>query len=261
MNCKKFTQRIPLFVEADLEDAVMQQLSAHFAACESCCKTAKEFQASQFMLHNFAAPEFDEALFAQVRSSVLNELARPKNTVSIYPIWNWKAAFVASSATIILICGIAINHHGQSENHMAQASNLGEVKATNFNSSSSINSANSSPAVKQIPKPRSGRNAIAPGVASVSKRNPGHVNQNHPSPERATEIDDQIEATSIVTPVANDPSATLLPTENITTANSKKPAPEPEMLRMEIQTADPNIKIIWLAPKDSNSLRTAAGAK
>jgi hypothetical protein len=35
-------------------------------------------------------------------------------------------------------------------------------------------------------------------------------------------------------------------------------APEPEMLRMEFQTADPNIKIIWLTPKEPTRTNPAA---
>jgi hypothetical protein len=34
---------------------------------------------------------------------------------------------------------------------------------------------------------------------------------------------------------------------------------DPEMLRIEIQTADPNIRIIWLAPKDQHSSSTKSG--
>lgn len=262
MNCKKFTQLIPLFIEADLEVADMQSVTAHLVTCDSCSNSVKEFQTSQSMLRNFAAPEFDEDVFAQMRSTVLNEIACPKFSDAIHPLWNWKAAFVASSATIILICVIAINRHGQPEIHIAEASNIGEVKATNFKSASSENLANSSPAVKQIPNPRSGRNLIAQGEASKSERNPGYEAAKLRSPERATEIEAPIVAASIAPSGANDLSANIpkggtlgfiLPSasqaENTIAANSEKPAAEPEMLRMEIQTADPNIKIIWLMPQ------------
>ena len=129
MNCKKITQLIPLFVEADLETPEMEQLSAHFAACELCGNRVKEFQASQFTLHNFAAPEFDEDVFKQMRSSVLNEIARPKFSDVIHPLWNWKAAFAASLAMIILLSGIAMNRHSSNENHVAQSDNFSDSKS------------------------------------------------------------------------------------------------------------------------------------
>ena len=248
MNCKKITQLIPLFVGEDLEALEMEQLSAHFAACNLCDDAVKEFQSSQFMLHNFAAPEFDEDVFAQMRSSVLNEIACPQIENLSTSFWNWKVAFAASLAMIILVSGIALNRHGNPENHIAQTANIGEVKTTNFNFYASKNSTNTLPVVRKIPKPRSGRNSIAQGEASVSKRNPGNVIENHPSPERAT-YEPMIAATIAHT----DQAANILPQAENTTAmtnpNSEKSIPEPEMLRMEIQTADPNIKIIWLMPQ------------
>ncbi len=248
MNCKKFTQLIPLFVEADLETAERQCVTAHLASCDLCSDAVKEFQASQSLLHTFTAPKFDEDIFVQMRSSVLNKIASPQISNVSHPFWNWKTAFAASLATIILLSGIAINRHSSNENYIAQASNLGEAKANNFSSSSSKNMANNSSNLKQIPKPRSGRNLIAQGEASVSKRNPGNVIENHPSPERAT--DEQMIAASIA---HSDQAANILPQAENTTAmtipNSEKSIAEPEMLRMEIQTADPNIKIIWLMPQ------------
>jgi hypothetical protein len=251
MNCKKVTQLIPLFVEADLEILEMEQLSAHFAVCNLCSDAMKEFQASQFMLHNFAAPEFNEEVFAQMRSSVLNEIARPQIENLSSTFWNWKVAFAASLAMVILVSGIALNRHGNLENYIAQTANIGEVKTTNFNSSASKNSMNTLPAVRKIPKPRSGRNSIAQGEASISKRNPGNVIENHPSPERAIEIDREENSVAINNSIAVIHETTaVLDEEKLTT--------EPEMLRIELQTADPNIRIIWFAPKERIVVNTKA---
>ena len=253
MNCKKFTQLIPLFVEADLDPAEMQCVSAHLATCNLCSNTVKEFQVSQSLLHNFAAPEFNEAVFAQMRSSVLNEIARPQIQNVSASFWNWKAAFAASLAIIILISGIAFNWLSSNENLVVHIVNSSNTKSGNFQPASSKNNSDTlgssaSTVRKQIPKPRSGRNPIAQGEASVSKRNPGNVIENHPSPERAT-YEPMIAATIAHT----DQAANILPQAENTTAmtipNSEKSIPEPEMLRMEIQTADPNIKIIWLMPQ------------
>lgn len=251
MNCQKFKKLIPLFVEADLETLEMEKLSAHFSACELCDNTVKEFQASQFTLHNFAAPEFDEDVFAQMRISVLNEIARPQTQNLSTSFWNWKTAFAASLAMIIMVCGIAMNRHNGNENYVAQSDNFNSQKSKNSIATPSPNlkiAATNSSRLHRVPKPRSGRNAIAQDEASVSKSNPGNVIENHPSPERAT--DEPMIAASIA---HNDQAANILPQAENTTAmtipNSEKSIAEPEMLRMEIQTADPNIKIIWLMPQ------------
>ncbi len=269
MNCKKVVQLIPLFVEADLAIAEMRSVTEHLETCDSCGNTVKEFQASQLMLRSVTLPEFDENVFSQVRSSVLDEIIRPKNTDLIHPIWNWKAAFAATLAMIFLTSGIAMYRSKSKENITTQAFNTREVEANNFSFTSSKKPVNASTsfALKQIPKPRSGRNSIAQGEASVSKRNHGNVNTNHPSPERVIAINDQIIAAAIAPSGANNqpvnlpgvdtPGFMLLPpalqaenTTTLTAPNSEKSTSEPEMLRMEIQTADPNIKIIWLLPQE-----------
>ena len=252
MNCNTSKKLIPLFVEADLEILEMEQLSAHFAVCNLCDDAVKEFQASQFMLHNFAAPEFDEKVFAQMRSSVLNEIARPQIENLRTSFWNWKTAFAASLAIIILVSGIAMNLHNRSENYVAQSDNFNDQKSKKLIASPlpklKIAAINPS-SLHRIPKPRSGRNSIAQGEASVSKRNPGNVIENHQSPERAT--DEPMIAASIA---HIEQAVNILPQAENTTAmtnpNSEKSIAEPEMLRMEIQTADPNIKIIWLMPQE-----------
>jgi hypothetical protein len=254
MNCKKITQLIPLFVEADLEVFEMEQLSAHFAVCNLCSDAMKEFQASQFMLHNFAAPEFNEEVFAQMRSSVLNEIARPQIENLSSTFWNWKVAFAASLAMVILVSGIAMNLHNRNENYVAQSDNFNDQKSENFIAAPSpklkIAAINPS-SLHRIPKPRSGRNSIAQGEASISKRNPGNVIENHPSPERAIEIDREENSVAINNSIAVIHETTaVLDEEKLTT--------EPEMLRIELQTADPNIRIIWFAPKERIVVNTKA---
>jgi hypothetical protein len=245
MNCKKVVQLIPLFVGEDLETAEMQCVTAHLATCNLCSDAVKKFQASQSMLHSFAAPEFDEAVFAQMRSSVLNEIARPQIENFSTSFWNRKTAFAASLAMIILVSGIAMNRHNSNENYVAQSDNFKNLKSENSIASPSPNlkiAATNSSSLHRVPKPRSGRNLIAQGEASVSQRNPGNVNENPPSPEGATEI------TTEKNTVALNSSIPVIPETN-TILNTEKSFPEPEMLRMEIQTADPNIKIIWLMPQ------------
>ena len=248
MNCKKAAQLIPLFIEADLETAAMQSLTEHLEACDSCRCVAKEFQASQSLLHSVALPEFSENTFVQMRSSVLNEIARPKISDLLHPIWNWKTAFAASLAMIILTSGIVIYRRSTTENSVAQASKISDEKDKNQNPafSSSGKMAKTSSTPKQILKPRSGRNSSALGEASEGERNPGKNSPKHPSPERATAFDTQIIAESVAPSEANSPNA-----EPISTITPKPENTEPEMLRIELQTADPNIRIIWFAPKET----------
>ena len=269
MNCKKAAQLIPLFIEADLETAAMQSLTEHLEACDSCRCVAKEFQASQSLLHSVALPEFSENTFVQMRSSVLNEIARPKISDLLHPIWNWKTAFAASLAMITLMSGIVIYRLNITENIVAQTPRTSDKKHEFSAVASSKDLVKPSSVSSKVLKPRRGRKNIAQGEVSGRERNPGKIGTNHSSPERAIDIDNEIITAKSVAPFgANDLSANIprgatlgfmLPPAS-QAENAAAQLPEPEMLRIEIQTADPNIKIIWLAPKDTNSSRTGTAA-
>ena len=264
MNCKKAAQLIPLFVEADLDAAEMQYVTEHLKDCNSCRYIVQEFQASQLLLHSVALPEFHEAAFAQMRNSVLNEIARPKISDLITPIWHWKVAFAASLAMIILTSGIVMYRRSTTENIVAQTPSTSDKKHEFSVVASSKDLVKSSSVSSKALKPRRGRKNIAQGEVSASERNPGKIGTNHSSPERAIAIDNEIITAKSVAPFgANDLSANIpsfMPPPAPQAENVAAQLPEPEMLRIEIQTADPNIKIIWLAPKDANPSRPSTAA-
>jgi hypothetical protein len=64
-----------------------------------------------------------------------------------------------------------------------------------------------------------------------------------PSAPRAAEPQEVLPQTS------TDPALVAQVTGQNTGVTKPAPVPEPEMMRMEFQTADPNIRIIWLTPK------------
>ncbi len=267
MNCKKAAQLIPLFIEADLDAAEMQYVTEHLKDCNSCRYIVQEFQASQSLLHSVTLPEFDENTFVQMRNSVLNEIACPKISELITPVWNWKAAITAAFAMIILTSGVVIYWHNATENIVVQTSGTGDKKHEFSAVASSKDLVKPSSVSSKVLKPRRGRKNIAQGEVSASERNPGKISTNHSSPERAIAIDNEIITAKSVAPFGvNDLSANIpsfMPPPAPQAENVAAQLPEPEMLRIEIQTADPNIKIIWLAPKDANPSRpgTAADTK
>lgn len=274
MNCEKAEQLIPLFVEADLDAAEMQQVSHHLETCPACRDLAAEFQASQASLHTAASPVFDEAVFAEMRTAVQHAVVRtatrPALAELLNPIWNWKFGFAAAAALLLLISGVVMrsqvdvgkkNQVVSKEQQQSDDSKLAETLPN-----AEVKNQWERPAFNQ---PRMGRRHKAQGEVSVSERNAGTSVGKHLSPERAIDTDRQIVATSAVPAGANDSLPVIsgvdalgfiLPLTSPVNdgllaqgqENSTKPATtsEPEMLRMEIQTADPNIKIIWLTPKE-----------
>ena len=276
MNCEKAKPRIPLLVENDLDAADMQQVTEHLETCHLCRHLVAEFQASQSSLRAATLPEFDEAVLAQVRMAVQDEIARtatrPPMVEWLPLLWNWKVAFVAT-AGLWLVSGIVLSRRGGGEQqrvHVAQvnpAVNSASPTSTPLRKQALPNSPGAMLAIQprreqQGFQPRMGRKKIAQGEVSVSERNPGSIATNYLSPERAIEIGNL--TASLAPSGADDSSANvssdaglILPPAQIVNLETKPPPPEPEMLRMEIHTADPNIKIIWLTPKEPTRTNAA----
>jgi hypothetical protein len=261
MNCRKAEQLIPLFVETDLDAAEMQQVTAHVETCPSCRGLVAEFQASQTFLRAVALPAFDEAMLTEMRSVVMQSVGQPATRPAfvewLQPIWTWK--FAVAAAVILLVAGVAISRYGAKTIDNQVAGKPKEAKSASAAVGEKIEA--KLPPAAQQPQPRMGRKKIPQGGVSASERNPGNDATKQPSPVRATDVDNQIAAAPIA-PSANIIRADsfTLPPANVTT-NVEKSAPEPEMLRMEFQTADPNIRIIWLTPKEPTRTTPATDTK
>ncbi len=265
MNCQTTEHLIPLFIEADLDAAEMQQVTAHLATCNSCCQLAAEFQTSQSFLHAATLPVFDEAVLDEMRSAVVQCVAptgQPTFVAWLQLRWTWKLAF-AATAVLLLVSGIVLSRRGAAPDAVQVKSYAkeGTSNALALNATDKAQEKNSRLAPPNF-QPRTRRKHKAPH--GVSERNLG--NDATTLPSSAIDLDNQIVAGAIAPSGANDSSAlpprgdtlsfTLpaVPLAETATAamltNLEKSPPEPEMLRMEIQTADPNIKIIWLTPKE-----------
>ncbi len=234
MNCREAEQLIPFFVEADLDAAAMQQVTKHVELCDSCRALVAEFQASQLSLRAMALPAFDEAMLATMRTAVRCEMAQMNSRPSIAdwlsPLWNWKVGF-AAAAVILLASGILLSRRD------AGTKNVQVANKTSDSASSVLNvlpkeATQKTPIAQNIFQPRMGRKNKAQGGVSVSERNPENSATNSPSPARATGVE-----------------APLQPEDATAVAAAQET--EPEMLRIELQTADPNIRIIWLMPQET----------
>ncbi len=225
MNCQNAEQLIPLFVEADLDAAEMQQVTEHLATCDACGEIVAEFEASQSFLRATALPEFDEAGLRAMRTAVQDEIARPTIADWIALFWHWK--FAATSIVCLLLGAFMLYQqvapNPERKQIVVQADRQSLI------------------ALPTSSDERATRSGTVPRV--VASRRPTRKPSQNPS-ARATA---RRSVPLIAEPVTIQPSTALALTASPEIAI---PAAEPEMLRMEIHTADPNIKIIWLTPKE-----------
>jgi hypothetical protein len=249
MRCAQAEKLIPLFVGDDLPVEQAVELRGHLESCAQCQRLVVEFEASRNWLINLSAPEFDEATLAGVRDRALEEIGRieerPRLLEWILPSWNPRFVFAASMATLMLIAALgAFVYWGQ----QSRPANLDQTMANKNNGGNKVESPQTgSPDNDQLnnddriagtapPQRKHGRKPIKRDLSLLPRVKIQPVEP------------DLIAQSPTETEPASDQSVKADLTKTDLAVNRN-------MLRIEIQTADPNIRIIWLTPKDSNSNR------
>jgi Putative zinc-finger len=225
MLCAHAEKLIPLFAGDDLPAREADALRLHLESCANCRRLAAEFEESREWLREFSAPPFDEATLDDMRDSVLRDLGRFENR-SRRPQWivlGWNLQFIASMSMLLLIVLVAA--YAYRGRRPRPTSDKKDVVITNpsRNQNNEGFKVNPSP----VPAQRSWRKRARRIIEPPSVK-PDHA------PDR--EIAHMSFSSSPI---------------NIEPALFNR-----EMTRIEFQTADPNIRIIWLTPKDSNSSST-----
>ncbi|HMG37292.1 MAG TPA: zf-HC2 domain-containing protein [Blastocatellia bacterium] len=222
MNCKTCEKLIPLFVEGDLagkEEAV----KSHLAICDRCSALSEDFSRSQRWLHSASLPELDDSWLENMRGEVMDNLraesVRHSRADRLLSASTWRWLVATAAALVLAILAIAfsmrsVHSPDQNPNHEIQvAKDPGEQPAEAGPPSDSY-------------QPRSNDRQSAVGHSVKKHRSPVRTNIARRSVEPLPE--------NVI--------------EQLTAAEQTDGA-EPEMLRIEMQTADPNIRIIWFTPK------------
>jgi hypothetical protein len=247
MRCTHAEKLIPLFAGDDLPAREADTLRRHLVSCANCRRLAAEFEESRDWLRGFAAPQFDDAMLDGMRGSVLRDISRIENrarwTQWIVPGWNLR--FTASMAALLLIAFLAAYAYRGGQSRMVPDKedfvkiNPGDQKDSTGGAQRNDEGfkVNPSPVPTQYPSRKSIRRI---------KENRG---------VEPVQLPDIVIATvPIVPPAINIGPVFELPPSGNTAKDDV--VFSREMTRIEFQTADPNIRIIWLAPKEPNSSST-----
>lgn len=266
MNCKQVEELLPLYVGQDLEDERTSLITAHVSTCTQCARSAEEYVDASQLLQQFAAPQFSEATYATVRQSVLREIERESGTWTLRELllgpFQPRLRWAVSTVVLLAVCAFAYYFvanranvpHDQKANaeiKLAPAGTAGGSPAlATTPSNSPLNqvarhqlvapspagalhspaAATNSQKARLNQTPRHNGTAISSPATAMSSRKPG-LNQTAGKPTRAGEPP----AVPGAVPAAID-----------TSVSSRKP------MRLEIQTRDPNIRIIWFSQPSTN---------
>ncbi len=233
MNCKHVEELLPLYFGRDLEEEHARLVTSHVQTCAGCARSAQEYVGANQLLQLFEPPQFSEATFATVRSRVLREIERePSAPQSVFGLEFLRRSFqprvmwAVSTVVLLAVCLFAYylianrTSGPQSVQPMAQNGGGGEQKTGEQKASKGIK-----PAV-------TGTAGVPPAPAM-----PPHklrLSQAARHPRRAGEA-----------PAVPVGAARYSPEPKDATANPSATAEK--TLRLEIQTTNPNVRIIWFS--------------
>ena len=236
LNCKRTARMISLYVAGDLVGAPEREVATHLAACEACRRLAEEFsQSSSLLTAACTPPEFGPEFYSGIRCAVLGEIANDQMQSKPWlfrPRWLYATAFAA----IVIISGVMLQHFVGARRRVPQdvaRAPQGPVQPT-------------SP--PEVPSPR--RKNERTGTRSAQSNNVLASANRRGSSRRSEEArtPDELGTTQAV----RDTRAQIEPAvQSLTSVGPVALESTSQVSRIEIQTADPNIRIIWLSPRES----------
>ena len=245
MNCKQVEELMPLYAGRDLDAKRAMLITGHLQRCVGCARVADEYRESVQLTEQFAPPVFDEVVYAGIRQRVLREIeteasppAWPQTIAGLFrPRLTWAIASVVLIVVSLFAFYFIVNR-GNDEQQLAgkppaevqpgakEGSNSEPQDGNRANLSRSVNAGGKEQRLAGVPQsPRKkSRNTLANAVGAKSPDAMSTTNNVLPQP-------------------GNRPEPTLFPPGDS--------AALVKTLRMEIQTKDPKIRIIWFVPQEN----------
>jgi anti-sigma factor RsiW len=229
MDCRRIETLIPLYVEGDLGREQADRVRSHLSRCGACALVAAEYEASQAWLRSYAPPEFDDAFYGEMRGAVMAGIEEEKDRRGFFQLFaprlNARLVFASTAALLVVAAALAFYASRGPSGPVKQAeemasSTTGEAETAATAQGGVIQATDEKPALK---------NHSTPGSAATSSV-PRHSRRKKETVENV---------------VTN-------PRENEAALSANVPSAEGP-LRIEIQTADPTVRIIWIASKTDES--------
>lgn len=239
MNCEQVEELLPLYVGRDLEAGRERLVTVHVESCAACFAAATEHRQTRELIQELVPPAFSDDVYAGIRQNVWRRIESESTSQSQWdvitglfrPRLTWALAIVAliavSALGIYLIAGrlslpqrIAVRDLATHSNGPDKERSKDETKVPPITSNEPPGSRL---ADRRTTHRRIRRSVIADRADSVA------VAQGAPS-------------LTVDPPTGMDNSAQ----PDASSDNNSK-----NTLRMEMQTKNPNIRIIWFSQRDA----------
>jgi hypothetical protein len=237
MNCTQVEELLPLYAGQDLAEGREQLVTAHLQSCAACSLAVAEYRETRGLMQDFTPAVFDDEVYAAIRQNVWEQIeSQPQSralfewiSVRFQPRLGWAAA----TALMIAVSFVGLYFIGKEFNGRPTA--IVDGPRTFM------------PVVGPPPEALGGAPLI-PGEGPPKRQVNSRRRQRKPdrmvAPDRGNSLAAYSPGAEVSTVQSSSPA---IGTENLDSA-----VHDQKTLRMEIQTKDPNIRIIWFLSESPN---------
>jgi hypothetical protein len=293
MNCTQVEKLLALYVGDDLAAERARAVTRHLRDCDGCRRLADEFVRSRSLLRLHEPPRFDAAFFEEIRNNVLREIGRTPARPTLFSAFRQffaprSFAFAAALALFIAAGALAAfqlyrrsvpdNAAGTNpaRRDAAPQTAAGETTGASEKRESPRHLPEDIQSPESVNKLHGGVNKLtaqsqrAPSPRTLQRRRPQAApSATHGAAPSAPPLTAQEQAA--VSPRSREDAQPSAPTSAQASAQVNAGTPPLQeaaaltletvashrpMTRVELQTGDPNVRIIWLLPQTTPALST-----
>ena len=227
MNCKNVEPLLSLYVGRDLEEERSRLVAAHLQSCTECTLAADEYAEANQLLQGYEPPFFGDEIYAGIRRQVLNEIEREFHP----PVWSrvFSQLFLSLlqprtrwiTAALLLAISVTALYLSRNPSHQLPSDKQVAGSGTEVRSEKNILSNREQDRKANPRRPITGKRKVNAGVVAANRSR-------------------QLDKTTKVDVSTNNPVVQR-------DVDVSQPSSAHGPLRVEMQTSDRNIRIIWLS--------------
>ena len=228
MNCKQIDELLPLYASHDLDEKRARLVSKHVQMCVTCARVAEEYRETVELTQRFVPPVFADNVYASVREQVLRQIEDEPTAPlpQLFTVWFRPRMAWAIASVLLITFGFFALYSVVNWNTKVQPV------------------ANNHPVAEQpgssAPGPKV--NVAGSGTGGTPTEDKRKVNRRIVN--RPLKAKDSWSRSASISPKWRDP-------EPGNTSPAYGAAPGQSPLRVELQTKNPNIRIIWFTQSNT----------
>jgi hypothetical protein len=214
-------------------------IAAHLQTCSACAAAATEYREMRKLIEGFAAPAFGDDVYAEIRKSVWQQIETESQAPAFFEaVAGWFQPRIILTAVAALLITVSVVGVYLLTEKQAVGPVIANVPAPvlppDHKPGASVGSA--------VPKPKTADTGQRQADVSKGQRKPDR----RVAPDRGNALMAYSPDAQATTMQKKTGALALQSADNLDLA----PRGSEKTLRMEIQTRNPNIRIIWFAQPD-----------